>query len=102
MLSIVQVTGVLHSEKCYYKNDREKLFDNVSHTRKVDATHIIQYITPTVLWCTVCYEQVVQYIAYVDCYDYQDGHGTHVAGSAAGAISGTSPGEHIGDGVGHE
>lgn len=52
----------------------------------------------SVVWPLVI-RQVVQYVGYVDCYDYQDGHGTHVAGSAAGAMSDTSAGEHLGDGV---
>lgn len=43
--------------------------------------------------------QVVQYVSYVDCLDNENGHGTHVGGSAAGALSDTSPGEHFGDGV---
>lgn len=43
--------------------------------------------------------QVVQYVGFVDCVDTEGGHGTHVAGSAAGALSETSPGGHFGDGV---
>lgn len=43
--------------------------------------------------------QVVQYIGYVDCSDYENGHGTHVGGSIAGGMSGTSAGGHFGDGV---
>lgn len=43
--------------------------------------------------------QVVQYVGFVDCEDIENGHGTHVAGSAAGALAETSPGEHFGDGV---
>lgn len=43
--------------------------------------------------------QVVQYIGYVDCEDNENGHGTHVGGSAAGAVSNGSPGDHFGDGV---
>lgn len=41
----------------------------------------------------------MQYIGYVDCVDTENGHGTHVAGSAAGGLSNSSPGEHFGDGV---
>ncbi|CAM9221144.1 unnamed protein product [Hapterophycus canaliculatus] len=43
---------------------------------------------------------VVQYVGYVDCGDTENGHGTHVGGSAVGALSKTSPGEHFGDGSG--
>lgn len=42
---------------------------------------------------------MVQYVGFVDCVDTEGGHGTHVAGSAAGALSETSPGGHFGDGV---
>lgn len=38
-------------------------------------------------------------MGYVDCVDTENGHGTHVGGSAVGALSDTSPGEHFGDGV---
>lgn len=47
----------------------------------------------------VSFHQVVQYIGYVNCVDYQRGHGTHVAGSVAGAMTDSSAGEHYGDGV---
>lgn len=43
--------------------------------------------------------QVVQYVGYVDCEDTENGHGTHVGGSAAGGMSHASPGDHFGDGV---
>lgn len=43
--------------------------------------------------------QVVQYVGYVDCEDTENGHGTHVGGSAAGGMSNASPGDHFGDGV---
>ncbi|CAM9283376.1 unnamed protein product [Chrysoparadoxa australica] len=44
--------------------------------------------------------KVIQYVGYVDCEDEQDGHGTHVVGTAAGAIHGAESGGHLGDGVG--
>lgn len=44
-------------------------------------------------------DQIVQYVGYVDCVDTENGHGTHVGGSAAGGLSHSSPGEHFGDGV---
>lgn len=44
-------------------------------------------------------DQIVQYVGFVDCVDTENGHGTHVAGSAAGGLSNSSPGEHFGDGV---
>lgn len=44
---------------------------------------------------------MVEYIGFVDCEDKENGHGTHVAGSAAGGLSESSPGEHFGDGVSH-
>ncbi|CAM9613438.1 unnamed protein product, partial [Ectocarpus sp. 13 AM-2016] len=44
--------------------------------------------------------KIVQYVGFVDCVDTENGHGTHVAGSAAGGLSNSSPGEHFGDGAG--
>ncbi|KAG5175267.1 peptidase S8/S53 domain-containing protein, partial [Tribonema minus] len=45
--------------------------------------------------------KVVQYVGYVDCGDEQAGHGTHVAGTLAGAqrSAAGAPGQHLGDGL---
>ncbi|CAM9451042.1 unnamed protein product, partial [Phaeothamnion confervicola] len=45
--------------------------------------------------------KVVQYIGYVDCDDYQHGHGSHVSGTVGGAIADQTVGWHLGDGMAH-
>ncbi|CAM9140348.1 unnamed protein product, partial [Choristocarpus tenellus] len=75
----------LDRNSCYFREDDG---DNIACST---------YTSPV---CDITKRKVVQYVGYVDCEDYQDGHGTHVSGTVAGAMSGTSSGEHLGDGVG--